>query len=138
MPYLPDLYTDEQVLDWITNLVLRHADVHVAESDGVLVGFLALRGDVLEHLYIHPDYQRRGVGSVLLEHAKRLRAGGFTLWVFQRNTAARNFYEKRELSLVSLSDGSGNEEHEPDALYEWNASSEPSAPSERARRSPNS
>jgi len=54
MPYLPDLYTDEQVLEWITNSVLPQAQVHVAELNGVLVGFLALRGDVLEHLYVHP------------------------------------------------------------------------------------
>jgi len=95
MPYLPDLYTDEQVLEWITNSVLPQAQVHVAELNGVLVGFLALRGDVLEHLYVQPGAQRQGVGSMLLEHAKALRAAGFTLWVFQRNTTARGFYERR-------------------------------------------
>ena len=119
MPYLPELYTDEQMLEWITNSVLPRAQVHVAERNGVVVGFLALRGGALEHLYVHPRAQRQGVGSMLLEHAKSLRAAGFTLWVFQRNTTARGFYEKRGLKLVRLTDGSGNEEHEPDALYEW-------------------
>jgi hypothetical protein len=39
--------------------------------------------------------------------------------VFQRNAAARRFYEARGLELVALGDGSENEEGEPDALYEW-------------------
>jgi hypothetical protein len=39
--------------------------------------------------------------------------------VFQRNTSARSFYEGHGVRLVRLSDGSGNEEHEPDALYSW-------------------
>jgi hypothetical protein len=33
--------------------------------------------------------------------------------------AARSFYERRGLRLVELTDGAGNEEREPDALYEW-------------------
>lgn len=49
--------------------------------------------------------QRQGVGSMLLEHAKWLRAAGFTLWVFQRNMTARGFYEKRGLKPVRLTDG---------------------------------
>ena len=46
---------------------------------------------------------------------KELRPGGFTLWVFQRNTGARRFYERRGLRLVELTDGAGNDEREPDA-----------------------
>jgi hypothetical protein len=42
---------------------------------------------------------------MLLEHAKWLRAAGFTLWVFQRNMTARGFYEKRGLKPVRLTDG---------------------------------
>jgi hypothetical protein len=39
--------------------------------------------------------------------------------VFQRNERARTFYERRGCHVVELTDGSGNEEREPDALYEW-------------------
>ncbi len=37
----------------------------------------------------------------------------------QRNDGARRFYEKHGLHVVELTEGSGNEEREPDALYEW-------------------
>ena len=41
------------------------------------------------------------------------------LWVFQKNAAAIRFYEARGLRLAEQTDGSGNEEKEPDALYRW-------------------
>ncbi|HEX5262508.1 MAG TPA: hypothetical protein VFW13_03220, partial [Phenylobacterium sp.] len=41
------------------------------------------------------------------------------LWTFQQNTRARKFYEDRGFRLVKLTDGLGNEERTPDALYEW-------------------
>jgi ribosomal protein S18 acetylase RimI-like enzyme len=48
-------------------------------------------------LYTHPDAWRQGVGSALIETAKReLHAMGFqraTLWVLASNDRARRFYE---------------------------------------------
>ena len=41
------------------------------------------------------------------------------LWAFQRNTAARAFYEAHGFTVQRLTDGSGNEEGEPDVLYAW-------------------
>jgi hypothetical protein len=32
---------------------------------------------------------------------------------------ARRFYERHGLSVVRLTDGEGNEERAPDALYAW-------------------
>ena len=41
------------------------------------------------------------------------------LRTFQENIQAMRFYEKHELKIVELSDGSKNEEQCPDVLYEW-------------------
>lgn len=117
MPYLPELYSDEEVLGWVASSVLPNDEV--PDLDGEPVAFLALSEELLEHLYVHPDAQHRGVGSAMLDHAKRLRPEGFALWVFQRNTNARSFYETRGLRLIRLGDGSGNEERGPDAFYSW-------------------
>ena len=38
---------------------------------------------------------------------------------FQRNANARRFYEARGFALVRQTDGSDNEEKEPDALDLW-------------------
>jgi GNAT superfamily N-acetyltransferase len=119
MPYLPRLHTDDEVRGWIRDVVLPGDEVVVAEVDGRLAGFAALDEDLLDHIYVHPELQGRGIGDALLTRVKELRPGGFRLWVFQRNTGARRFYERRGLRLVELTDGAGNDEREPDALYEW-------------------
>jgi GNAT superfamily N-acetyltransferase len=119
MSYLPHLHTDDEVRAWIADVVLPGYEVVVAEVGDRLAGFAALDGDVLGHLYVHPDFQGRGIGDALLARAKALRPAGFRLWVFQRNASARRFYERRGLRVVELTDGHGNAEREPDALYEW-------------------
>ncbi len=91
----------------------------MAEHGGRVAGFIAMHDDFVEHLYVHPERQRRGIGTALLDEAKRRMSGGFRLWVFQQNETARRFYERHGLGLVELTDGSGNEEKTPDALYEW-------------------
>ena len=73
----------------------------------------------LFHLYVYPELHGQGAGSLLFERVTELAPDGFRLWVFQRNTQAREFYEHRGMRVVELTDGSRNEEREPDALYEW-------------------
>jgi 1-acyl-sn-glycerol-3-phosphate acyltransferase len=118
MTYLPKLHTDDDVRRFFAG-VLREHEVWVGERDGRVVGFAALSDDELEHLYVHPDAQDRGVGSELLEVARQRRPAGFGFWVFQKNTGARRFYERHGCRLVLETDGSANEEREPDARYEW-------------------
>jgi GNAT superfamily N-acetyltransferase len=119
MPYLPDLHSEEETRAWIRDVVLERDEVWVAAAGSRVDGFLALKDDVLDHLYVAPRLHGSGVGSALFAKAKQLRPQGFRLWVFQRNMQARGFYEARGMRLVETTDGSGNEEHEPDAVYEW-------------------
>jgi ribosomal protein S18 acetylase RimI-like enzyme len=120
LTFLPKLHTNEETVDFIANKVMQEHEVLVAEEDGTIVGFLAMaHGDTLEHLYVHPDSQCRGVGGALLERAKERMPGGFSLWVFQQNVQARRFYERHGLSLIERTEGAGNEERMPDARYEW-------------------
>jgi GNAT superfamily N-acetyltransferase len=119
MPYLPDLHSDEETRGWVRDLVLARDEVWVAAVGDRIDGFLALNGDVLDHLYVAPRLHGSGIGSALFAKAKQLRPQGFRLWVFQRNMQARGFYEARGMRVVEFTDGSRNEEREPDALYEW-------------------
>jgi ribosomal protein S18 acetylase RimI-like enzyme len=118
LTYLPKLHTADEDRAYFGRVVAEH-EVWVAEQDGRIVGFAALSEEVLEHIYVHPDLQGRGIGSALLDVAKERRPGGFGLWVFQQNTGARRFYERHGLRLVRETDGSGNDERTPDAMYEW-------------------
>jgi GNAT superfamily N-acetyltransferase len=129
MSYLPEMHTDEETRQWMQNVVFTQNEVWVAEQNTEqgfrVVGFMALHQNWLEHLYVESEMQGRGIGSLLLEQAKRLRPTGFQLWVFQRNDWARSFYKARGLSLVKLTDGHHNEEREPDALYQWSPNASP-------------
>jgi ribosomal protein S18 acetylase RimI-like enzyme len=123
MPSLPELHTPDDDHRFLSDVVLPNEEVWVAEIDGTPVGFVALGSrsglDFLQHMYVAPQHQRRGLGTKLIERAKERRPTGFRLWVFQENVGARHFYERHGLRLVELTDGSRNEEREPDALYEW-------------------
>jgi ribosomal protein S18 acetylase RimI-like enzyme len=120
MTYLPELHTDEETRAFIRDVLLPRNEVWVAEQNGSrVIGFVGLGDDFLWHLWVLPDEQNRGVGTALLELAKERRPAGLQLWVFQRNMGARRFYERHGFALMELTDGSGNEEREPDGRYVW-------------------
>jgi GNAT superfamily N-acetyltransferase len=118
MPWLPDLHTSQEDLDFFCNEVLARQNVVLAILDEQLVGFAASGEAWLHHLYVHPRSQGLGVGFALLEDARRSRSL-LQLWAFQRNLKARAFYERAGFLVVRMTDGSGNEEQEPDVLYRW-------------------
>ena len=119
MPWLPKLHTEADDRRFFGERVLRECEVLVVRRSGAPVGFLALKGDMVEHLYVHPEAQREGIGSALLDAAKDRRPSGLRLWVFERNSGARAFYARHGFAEVTHTDGSGNEEREPDVLLAW-------------------
>jgi GNAT superfamily N-acetyltransferase len=121
LTFLPTLHTPEEDRAHFANVVANQ-DVWVAEEDGGILGFVALKGDEGTFLYVGPEAHGRGVGSRLFEQAQRARPGGFSFSAFQKNERARRFYEKRGCVAVELTEGEGNEEREPDVRYEWRPS----------------
>jgi GNAT superfamily N-acetyltransferase len=119
MPWLPVLHSDEETRAWIRDVVQPRQAVWVAVREGQVIGVAALDGGMLEQLYVLPEAQGRGIGSTLLAKARHLCPGGLDLWTFQRNAAARAFYERQGFVAVETTDGSGNEEREPDVRYRW-------------------
>jgi hypothetical protein len=125
MTYLPRLHTDEDTRQFIDNVV-HELETFVAVRNNSVVGFAALHGDWLDHLYVHPSRFGTQTGTKLFEEAKFQRPNGFQFWVFQQNAGARRFYERQGCALARLTDGSRNEEKVPDALYVWPATRTPS------------
>ncbi|GGP99791.1 GNAT family N-acetyltransferase [Streptomyces roseolilacinus] len=123
LPYLPRLHSAEETRAWIDGVVLPGSSVWVAElgDPARVVGFAALDGTVLDHLYLRPDVRRRGIGSALLEAVREASPEQLSLHVFQRNAEARAFYERHGFTAGVFDDGSRNEENEPDVTYHWTA-----------------
>jgi len=118
----PLAHPDDDVRRWIRSRLIPGGHVTVAVVDDQVVGFLASSAKDcgwIEHLYLHPGWVGRGIGTRLLEHARRELPPVIRLYTFQCNEAARKFYERRGFRAIAFGDGSGNEEKCPDVLYEW-------------------
>jgi GNAT superfamily N-acetyltransferase len=114
------VHSDDEVRAWFASHVVRDTDLWLAEDRaGTLLGILVLDGPWVDQLYVEPGRTGRGIGSALLELAKRERPEGLRLWTFASNTGAQRFYERHGLAEVRRTDGRDNEERAPDILYAW-------------------
>ncbi|HEY3892433.1 MAG TPA: GNAT family N-acetyltransferase [Bradyrhizobium sp.] len=119
MPYLRRPHSNDETRDWFARIVGdRPAAWWVARAGPEVVAYMLIDGENLDHLYVRPDWQRRGVGLSLLNKAKVLSPRRLELWTFLRNANARAFYEAQGFRAVECTDGR-NEENEPDVKYAW-------------------
>jgi GNAT superfamily N-acetyltransferase len=118
LPWLRGLHTPGEDRWFYRERMFATCVLWGAFEGEVLAGVIAFHDDWIEQLYVLPAAQSRGIGSALLEIAKQ-GADRLQLWTFQRNAQARRFYEARGFSAVEQTDGSRNEENEPDMRYLW-------------------
>ena len=121
VPDIPPLCgPDDKVREWLAGVVLSGGEVWLAEAESEqVVGVMLLQGDWIEQLYVEPSWIGRGVGTELIEVAKRCRPEGLQLWTFQSNCRAHRFYERHGFVAEERTDGSGNQERAPDVRYVW-------------------
>jgi putative acetyltransferase len=126
LPYLPELHTQQEQIDYFVDVVLPENEVYLAAEikSGNIAGFIAFTKDRVNHLYLLPIAQRQGLGTRLLKLAKD-RSQALDLWTFQKNLEAQEFYKKHGFKIVKATDGSENEEKEPDVLLRWERRSLP-------------
>ena len=101
--------------------LVQGGTIFVAKQDTVLVGFMEVKDGWLHHLYITPSYQGKGIGTLLLLHAKSVSPQGLQLWVFEQNEGSIRLYEREGFVLVEKrsKEEAANEEHLPDRRYMW-------------------
>ena len=98
--------------------VLPACKVQVAARADQLVGVLVLDAPWIRQFAVFPEWQRQGIGSVLLQRARELSPCELRLFTFQRNDKGRAFYEKHAFSAVAFG-VSPAPELEPDVEYGW-------------------
>lgn len=99
--------------------ILADCHVWVAESPRRRYrGLLALSSSWIRQLTVFRPFQRRGVGTALLQQARMHSPRQLRLYTFQRNMAARAFYERHGFKVVALG-VSPAPESEPDVELWW-------------------
>ena len=117
---IDELHNFEDHLHYLSAVLTRANRIYLAMLDKVVVGLMATDGTWINQLYIHIDYQGKGIGSRMVSLAKQLSSGSLSLHTFEVNLKARRFYEKHGFSMVGR--GRDNEENLPDVLLTWNRS----------------
>ena len=100
--------------------VLDHCRVLVAVRGGRTLGLVVLDDDWIRQFAVFAPFRRQGVGSALLSKARQFAPGRLRLHTFQRNVAARAFYEHHGFVPVAFGT-SPPPENEPDVEYAWTA-----------------
>jgi len=99
--------------------LLNRWQLYVALDETGVVGMLAIsRGEaVLDQIFVRPDLQRTGIGTALIEFAKRLMPAGFTLRMASKNERADRFYMKA--GLTASAHGAHPQSGRPVRYYRW-------------------
>lgn len=127
MPWLPVLHSLQEDERWVEGMLSSEHRIRVAASisdSSALLGVIVTSTGWINHLYVAPSMQGRGLGTALLEEAKLESDRPLQLWAFQDNFRARSFYESHGFASVRKTDGD-NEERLPDVLYRWSPEHRP-------------
>jgi ribosomal protein S18 acetylase RimI-like enzyme len=111
-------HTLEDARRYFRTEVIPLCEVWVADDTGSCLGMLALQPPWIRQFAVFPEFQRRGVGTALLRKAQERSPAELRLFTFQRNRAARAFYEKHGFSAEAFG-LSPAPEMEPDVEYRW-------------------
>lgn len=115
-------HTPDQDRAFYREQVFRKGPIWGAFGHGRLVGHVALSPGWVDHLYVAPAHNGKGVGRTLIERAQR-EQDELQLYTFQSNARARRFYAANGFVEEELGDGSGNEEGMPDVRLRWRRAS---------------
>ena len=114
-------HTLDDARRFFTGVVVPTCDVMVAERDGRRAAVLAQEGCWIRQLAVFDGHRRCGVGRALVAAARVRSPDELRLFTFQRNVAARAFYEADGFVAVRFGT-SPAPESEPDVEYRWTRS----------------
>jgi GNAT superfamily N-acetyltransferase len=123
-PSIPRLvHPPEDVRRWVRSRLdadqVDEVEMWLAERDALPVALMLLEDAWLHSLYVAPGLTGQGIGAVLLDLAKTRRPEGLGLWVFETNVEAQRFYRRHGFRVVRRTDGTENEERQPDLEMAW-------------------
>lgn len=119
LPWLPRVHSGAEEIRYAGDMI-EAGWITVAKLDNKVVGFMAVYEQTIYALYVLPEMQNQGIGTMLLDKAKA-ENDTLTLWSYVQNAQATRFYGLRGFSEIDRTDGSGNDAGLPDICFEWSS-----------------
>lgn len=89
--YFGDLQVPQLMSNYLQDAALLQRTF--VYDDGVVKGFIRIRGEEIEKLFVEPVLQGRGIGAALLRYGME-RQGTRFLWALEKNLRAIAFYQR--------------------------------------------
>lgn len=116
--FIPRRYWEGQ-LETVRTLLPR-AELYVWQDvGGAVLGFIGLRGEHIEGIFVRSAARSRGVGKALLDRAKTAH-GRLTLNVYRKNGRAAAFYRREGFQVWD--EGVDKDTGEPECRMVWGES----------------
>ena len=98
--------------------MLPQAEVYVYEDNKIIQGFVGVRDEYIEGIFVSGKMQSHGIGKALLDYIKDKKAR-LQLNVYQKNVRAMSFYKREGFTIQSegLDEFTGEKEY----VMEWNS-----------------
>lgn len=80
--------------------LMFEADMYVSENQGVITGFIGIMDQIVAGIFVHTDYQNRGIGNSLISEVKR-HYPKLMLQVYKKNEKAIKFYIREGFIITS-------------------------------------
>lgn len=93
------------------NKYLPISETYLATDGKIILAFISLIDEYLAALFVKPDYQGNGVGSLLLNYVKNFK-NNLQLKVYVKNTKSIKFYEAQGFLIISETIDDKTEEKE--------------------------
>ena len=92
--------------------LLLQATVYVYEDKQEIQGFIGLRNEYIEGIFVSAEMQSQGIGKILLNYVKGKR-NKLILNVYQKNTRAISFYQREgfEIQYSGLDEATGEKDY---------------------------
>ena len=115
-------------LEFLQSLNPDFIRVAFEETKNQIIGFMRKEGSVIKDLYVHPEHQRKGLGSQFVQQAKEENEF-ISLNTFELNKGAQIFYEFHDFVITGRGFASANDnswattrEQLADITYGWRRS----------------
>ena len=96
-------HTSERQERYLRGEMTEGKRIWLLEDEGGAVGLVSVHGSLIENLYVAPEKQNQGYGTMLLHFAIDQCEETPMLWILDNNHGARRLYERNGFALTGRS-----------------------------------